>query len=78
MRDEVREILAKVFRVPVPAVRDDASPDTIPGWDSLAHLQLIAALEQRFGARFQLREIQTMDSLPRIEAVLAMRARSGG
>ena len=70
MRDELRALLAELFRLPIESVPENASPDNIRGWDSLAHLQLISILEKRFQMRFALRELQMMDSLERIEAVL--------
>ncbi|MCI0650276.1 MAG: acyl carrier protein [Planctomycetes bacterium] len=71
MQTEIKEVIAAVFRVDRTLIAANASPDSIPAWDSLGHLQLIQALEQRFGVRFQLREIQTMDTLSNIEAILA-------
>lgn len=71
--NDIRAVLAQVFGVPSEKIDRQSSPDTIPAWDSLGHFQLIAALEGRFTLKFTLREIQTMDSVARIEAVLAAR-----
>ncbi|MFQ5653913.1 MAG: acyl carrier protein [Planctomycetota bacterium] len=73
MRTEVVEILARVLRIGAGSIDEHTSPDTVSSWDSLAHLELIAALEKEFGVRFNIREIQTMDSAARIEAVLSAR-----
>jgi acyl carrier protein len=73
MRQELSTIFSKVFRIPAGAVGEDPSPDTIPAWDSLGHLQLVSALEAGFRIRFNVREIQTMDSGQKIEAVLKSR-----
>ena len=75
MRPEVKTIIARLFRLSEEGVGSDPSPDTIPVWDSLGHLQLVTALETAFGLRFQVREIQTMDSGSKIEAVLRARGR---
>lgn len=40
--------MAKIFNVPVDAIADDASPDTVANWDSLRHMNLVLALEQEF------------------------------
>ncbi len=70
MRTEVVEALAQVFRVPPETITEESSPDTIPAWDSLSHLEMIAALEARFEVRLNLREIQSMDTLSKIERIL--------
>ena len=36
---------------------EDTTADDIGGWDSLAHINLIVALEQAFGVRFATAEI---------------------
>ena len=47
MRPELTEILTTVLEVPSVSDRDNA--DTIASWDSVRHLTLITALEERFG-----------------------------
>src|SRR5690348_13146009 len=37
----VRSIFADVFQVPLEQVQPESSPDTIPNWDSLQHLNLV-------------------------------------
>ena len=70
MQRQIVEILSAVFKTPADDIHSDASPDSIPSWDSLGHLQMISALEDGFGIKFNIREIQTMDSLRKIETVL--------
>lgn len=36
----------------------DTTADDVEGWDSLNHIQIIAAVEKKFGFRFSLNEIQ--------------------
>lgn len=58
-REEIFERLNNVFR----DVFDDKSieltestgPDDIDDWDSLAHISLIAAIENEFGIRFDIK-----------------------
>ena len=58
-REEIFERLNTVFR----DVFDDESieltestgPDDIDDWDSLAHISLIAAIENEFGIRFDIK-----------------------
>jgi len=73
MKERVREVVGQVFRLEPGSVAESTSPDSVSRWDSLGHLQLIAALEREFGVRFQVREIQAMDSVAGIEEILALR-----
>ena len=73
MRVELRSLLSRVFSVPADSFDGNVSPDTLSAWDSLGHLQLVSAIEGHFKLRFNLREIQTMDSAEKIEAILAAR-----
>lgn len=75
MRPELRTILSSVFDAAPDSIDERSSPDTLPAWDSLGHLQLVAALESHYQVRFNLREIQSMDSVRNIEAVLGARGK---
>jgi acyl carrier protein len=42
-------VLARVFGVPASQLHDDASPDSVPTWDSLAHMTMLVELEREYG-----------------------------
>lgn len=50
--DDVRQIAADVFGVPVDRILPATSPDTLPEWDSLHHVNLVIAIEQAFDVQF--------------------------
>jgi acyl carrier protein len=60
-REEVRagiqEVLRAVFGRGDVEVRDGTTAGEIEGWDSISHVTVITAIEQRFRVRFTLREI---------------------
>lgn len=58
--------MSQVFRVDENQIGDDASPQTIGTWNSLAHINLVVALEEEFGVQFQDQEIVQMTSLKEI------------
>lgn len=68
--DRVRTIVSSVLRVPVETVDAATSPDTIASWDSLNHMQLILALEEAFGVQFSVDDMDAMQSVGGILAVL--------
>ncbi|MGA8259165.1 MAG: AMP-binding protein [Arenicellales bacterium] len=45
------------------ALEPDASPATVSGWDSLAHMEMILAVEREFSIRFTTKEIMTVETL---------------
>jgi acyl carrier protein len=38
-------------------IDDETVASQVPGWDSLSHVSVIAAVEERFGVRFGMRDI---------------------
>jgi acyl carrier protein len=56
---------------------DDATTFAdVPGWDSLAHVKLISALEAEFDTKFSVRDVMKMTSVGAIrQAVEAKSAR---
>jgi len=67
---EAREILSKLQPIfhdvlddqSISVVRE-SSAETIEGWDSLAHINLVASVEQEFGLRFALGELQSLKNV---------------
>ena len=60
MRNEILEIISQVMNTPVELLNDETSPDTIENWDSLKHMNLILALEEKFSVSFSDDEIVSM------------------
>lgn len=59
--------------MPIEAVSEDSSPDTIPSWDSVSHLNLILSLEAEFGVSFSPEDVMEMLSVRLIRVILAER-----
>jgi acyl carrier protein len=73
--DEVRETVADVFALDVQDVTASTSPETTPVWDSIGHLNLVLALEQRFDVSFDPEQIPQLVSVQAIADVVAERQR---
>ncbi|MEP7251911.1 MAG: AMP-binding protein [Ginsengibacter sp.] len=61
--DAVVNIAAEAFQVPPSRISIRDTSDTIAGWDSLAHLSFITALEEKFNVRFNTAEVITLNSI---------------
>lgn len=77
MRDELdaqlRPIFTELFPVAASDIDDDARRGELEGWDSLAHLTLVAVIEQRFSVTLdpdQALSIETFGDAKRVVADL--------
>ena len=65
-REEVFETLNGVFQDVFDdesiVVKEETTADDIEDWDSLEHINLIAAVEQEFGIKFSMGHCQTPGS----------------
>lgn len=66
MRESVKHVMADVFNVSPAVIDDGTSQETLPEWDSLGHLGLIAALEEKFKIRFTTDQIVDMRSFEQV------------
>jgi len=57
MEDKVKEIMASVFEMDPADINGDISSDEVEKWDSLHHMNLIAALEEAFDIEFDEEEM---------------------
>jgi acyl carrier protein len=54
------DMLAEAFDEPAESLQPERLRDTIPGWDSMGALLLIAEIEERFGVELSADESRTM------------------
>ena len=50
--DKVKSIIAEVLDVPVQDITEETAIGDIEAWDSLHHIQIVAAIEKEFDFRF--------------------------
>ena len=66
-REEVYETLNSVFQDVLDdesiEVHDETTSDDIEDWDSLEHINLIAAVEQEFGVKFNMGQVVSMKNV---------------
>lgn len=66
MDEQFRSVVEDVLGVDGAALQDDDSSRSIPQWDSVAHLQLLLALESAFGVQFTPEDMATLNTIGRI------------
>ena len=57
LTDQLQEVFQEVFDDDEIVLTRETTADDIDGWDSLMHINVIIALEQRFGIKFATAEI---------------------
>jgi acyl carrier protein len=60
MEERVKKIMADVFLLDVSEITENSSPDSIPQWDSIGHLNLVTAIEEEFGIKIEDEQITQM------------------
>ena len=60
MLPRLQDIFRDVFDDARLVIGPESSAKTVPGWDSLIHVTLVAAIEQEFHIRFALGELETL------------------
>jgi acyl carrier protein len=61
--DHLLEIASSCFKAERSALSLSSVPRDVPGWDSLAHLEFVCALEKQFGLQLSARDIMSLDRL---------------
>ena len=77
MDSRFREVIEAVLGIDASKLSDSDSPQTIPQWDSVTHLQLLLALEGEFGVQFSPEEMAQLSTIGRIRERLEAGASHG-
>ena len=68
--EEAVNWLAQIFEEPAGRLKEDTPRDKIAGWDSLGTLSLIAALDERFDLHLPEAEIEGLQNISDVLAIL--------
>lgn len=68
--DQVRSIASDIFGIPADKVTAESSPETIENWDSIQHLNLVLAIEEKFGVQLEPEDIEQMKNIAAVAALV--------
>jgi len=63
IKDKIYNIISDSLNIDVSIITDDLSVGSIPEWDSLAHVALIAAVEKEFGLQFEIDQVFELEEV---------------
>lgn len=76
---DIEDRLTSIFRTTFGdegiVLRDDMTADDIDGWDSVSHIQLIFAVEDEFGIRMSMKDLEGLSDVGAL--IETIRRRSG-
>jgi acyl carrier protein len=61
--EQVRNIASDIFGIPADKIMAESSPETIENWDSMQHLNLVLAIEEKFGVQLDPEDIEAMKNI---------------
>ena len=67
---QVRSIASDIFGVPADKITAESSPETIENWDSMQHLNLVLAIEEKFGVQLEPEDIEQMKNIGAVAALV--------
>ena len=80
-REEVYETLNGVFQDVFDdegiEVNDETTSDDIEDWDSLEHINLMAAVESEFGIKFSMGQVVTMKNVGEMVDIILQKVQKG-
>ena len=66
----VQRLFADILEIPVASITPTSTPDTLSGWDSVRHMNLILGIENELGLEFTESEIESATDVPSILKLL--------
>jgi acyl carrier protein len=60
---QLNEIIGSVINVPFSALSPQSGPENLPEWDSLAHIGIVAAVEQTYQVQLTMPEILAIKTI---------------
>jgi acyl carrier protein len=61
--EQVRNVASDIFGIPADRITAESSPETIENWDSMQHLNLVLAIEEKFGVQLDPEDIEQMKNI---------------
>ena len=66
----MRNLASDIFGIPADKITAESSPATIENWDSMQHLNLVLAIEEKFEVQLEPEDIEQMKSIGAVAATV--------
>ncbi len=68
--DRLKAAILKELQLDDFPITDETVAPQVPGWDSLRHVQILAAVEKEFGIRFRGLEVLRLKNVGELQALV--------
>ena len=66
----IEQVVSSVFGVERESVDESSSPESVEGWDSMGHVNLVVALERTFNVSIDIDDMMEMVSVRKIREIM--------
>jgi acyl carrier protein len=73
VHQQLEQVFRDVFNDDALILHHDMTSDDVPGWDSIAHINLMFAIEAAFGMQFVGNELAEARNIGEVEALVERR-----
>jgi acyl carrier protein len=73
IHDKLAGVIRNFFELPDLAIDESTTAAQVDGWDSVAHVELIVAVEKAFAVRFTTKEVKALRTVGDLGNLLARR-----
>ena len=77
LHQRLEQLFEAVLNQPV-VLTDDTAPVSLPGWDSVVHINVMFSLEQEFGVQFSAREMSEIHTIGDLKALIRRKTMMDG
>ena len=68
--DRLKGVILAVLHLDDFNLQDDTTAAEVPGWDSLTHVAILAAVEKEYGIRFRSLEVLRLKNVGELQALV--------
>jgi acyl carrier protein len=73
--EKLKAIILRELELDAWDLDDGTTAEMVPGWDSLSHARIIAAVEDAYGIRFKVAEVIRLANLGQLQSLVDAHAR---
>ena len=71
LNEDIKQVILSTLNIPASEYHEDLAAGDHPQWDSIGHVNLLMAVEQRFGIAFDVTDAIDIESVADLQEMVA-------